>query len=158
MGGPRAQQEVTEIPEIGFMQLADIPDVVAIEQLSFTTPWSYYAFTAELMENDRARYLVARIGNRVVGYIGVWLIADEGHITNLAVHPDYRHRGIGRMLLLAMIELVRSMRGRRLTLEVRVSNAIAQRLYESVGFVGVGIRLGYYQDNNEDALIMWKEL
>lgn len=159
MGSPGAEQEqVSETPQITFMQLEDIPEVVNIEQLSFTTPWSRWAYTAELTENDRARYLVARVGERVVGYIGVWLVADEGHITNIAVHPLYRNRGIGRMLLSAMIDLVRSSRGRRLTLEVRVSNVVAQHLYESVGFVGVGVRPGYYQDNNEDALIMWKEL
>lgn len=159
MGSPRAKQtEVSEIPEITFMRLEDIPEVLTIEQLSFTTPWSRYAFISELTENDRARYLVARIGNRVVGYIGVWLVADEGHITNIAVHPSYRNRGIGRMLLLAMMDLIKRMNGRRVTLEVRVSNTVAQHLYESVGFVGVGVRLGYYLDNNEDALIMWKEL
>lgn len=159
MGNPSSnEQAVNTTPQIDFMRLSDLPQVMTIEKQSFTTPWSHCAFTSELTQNDRARYLVARLGNLVIGYIGVWLIADEGHITNVAVHPEYRRRGVGRMLMLAMEHLVKQLNGRRLTLEVRVSNKVAQHLYKSLGYVSVGVRPGYYQDNHEDALIMWKEI
>jgi len=144
------------------MTLDDVDAVIEIERRSFPTPWSRAAFVSELLDNDRAHYMVARLkteaGPRVVGYIGMWIIAGEGHITNVAVHPDYRQRGIGRRLLEAAADLCRSCAARRMTLEVRVSNIVAQRLYEDIGFVSAGIRKGYYRDNNEDAIIMWKDL
>jgi len=144
------------------MRVADIDMVLEIERRSFPTPWSRAAFVSELLDNDRAHYLVARTatqnGPLVVGYIGLWLIAGEGHITNVAVHPDYRQRGIGRRLLEAAADLCRLRSARRMTLEVRVSNLVAQRLYRDLGFVSAGIRRGYYRDNNEDAIIMWKDL
>ncbi|HEY8417705.1 MAG TPA: ribosomal protein S18-alanine N-acetyltransferase [Limnochordales bacterium] len=144
------------------MRVADIDMVMEIERRSFPTPWSRAAFVSELLDNDRAHYFVARAttdnGPLVVGYIGLWLIAGEGHITNVAVHPDYRQRGIGRRLLEAAAELCRARSARRMTLEVRVSNLVAQRLYRDMGFVSAGIRRGYYRDNNEDAIIMWKDL
>jgi ribosomal-protein-alanine N-acetyltransferase len=140
------------------MRLRDLPDILRIEKLSFTTPWSKNAFLSELLENDRAFYLVARIGEQAVGYVGVWLVAGEGHITNVAVHPGFRQRGIGRQLMLAIEQLAKERRAQRMTLEVRRSNAVAQGLYRQLGYVGAGYRRGYYRDNNEDALIMWKEL
>jgi len=144
------------------MQVADIDAVMEIERRSFPTPWSRAAFVSELLDNDRAHYLVACVETeeaaRVVGYIGMWLIAGEGHITNVAVHPDFRQRGIGRRLLEAAADICRACSARRMTLEVRVSNITAQRLYEDLGFVSAGIRRGYYRDNNEDAIIMWRDL
>ncbi|MGE5576238.1 MAG: ribosomal protein S18-alanine N-acetyltransferase [Syntrophothermus sp.] len=142
---------------VDFMRVADINPVWAIEKLSFSAPWSKSAFHSELLENDKAVYLVARLGRQIVGYIGMWIVLDEGHITNLAVHPNYRGRGIGRQLLQAMAELGKMRGVRRLTLEVRISNIVAQQLYVKMGFVASGIRPRYYHDNNEDALIMWKE-
>lgn len=140
------------------MTVRDLPDIEVIERSSFTTPWSRGAFLAELLENRRARYLVAELDGRVVGYIGLWLIAGEGHITNIAVHPDYRRRGIGRLLLQSMTDLCLREGARRMTLEVRRSNLAAQDLYRSFGFIFCGTRREYYQDNGEDALIMWREL
>jgi ribosomal-protein-alanine N-acetyltransferase len=140
------------------MRLRDLPEILKIERLSFTTPWSKAAFLSELLENDRAYYLVAKVDQRAVGYVGVWLVAGEGHITNVAVHPWYRRQGIGRRLMLAIEKLAREKRVRRMTLEVRRSNEVAQNLYEQLDYVGAGYRRGYYGDNNEDALIMWKEL
>ena len=165
MGGPK--QDALPIV-IEPMRIRDVGAVLEVEKLSFTTPWSRAAFMSELLNNERAFYLVARNTARrgplpwntgqVIGYIGVWLIYDEGHITNVAVHPDYRQQGIGRRLMEA-IEAVCVTKGvKRMTLEVRVSNLVAQRLYRDLGYISVGVRPGYYQDNNEDALIMWKEL
>lgn len=162
-----SQQEAISVV-IEPMRVRDIGAVLEVERLSFSTPWSRAAFMSELLTNDKAHYLVARNPAKrgpfpwspvqLVGYIGVWILVDEGHITNVAVHPDYRGQGIGRRLMEA-IEAVCVARGvKRMTLEVRQSNWVAQRLYRNLGYVSVGVRPGYYQDNNEDALIMWKEL
>ncbi|NLJ84815.1 MAG: ribosomal protein S18-alanine N-acetyltransferase [Firmicutes bacterium] len=141
------------------MRVRDLDGVLSIERVSFPTPWSRYAFLSELLENDRAYYAVARTQDRIlVGYIGMWLVLDEGHITTIAVHPAYRGRGIGRQLLEAVEIIGRARNMHRITLEVRVSNMVAHNLYVSMGFVDAGIRPGYYRDNNEDAIIMWKEL
>ncbi len=140
------------------MRLRDLPDILRIEKASFTAPWSENAFLSELLENDHAFYLVARVGEQAVGYVGIWLIAGEGHITNIAVHPDFRRQGLGRRLMMAIEQLCRERRVLRMTLEVRRSNDVAQALYRQLGYVGAGYRRGYYRDNNEDALIMWKEL
>src|SRR5690606_25719054 len=150
------------------MRVRDIGAVLEVEKLSFPTPWSRAAFLSELLNNEKAYYLVARDPAKkgpfpwspalVVGYIGAWILFDEGHITNVAVHPDYRGQGIGRKRMEAIEEVCAARGVKRMTLEVRQSNLIAQRLYRSLGYVAVGVRPGYYQDNNEDALIMWKEL
>lgn len=138
------------------MAPAHLDGVVAVEAQSFATPWSREAFRYELEENRLARYFVALDGDRVAGYGGLWAILREGHITNIAVHPDYRRRGVGRALLQTlMLHAIRS--GLRdLTLEVRESNTAAIRLYQAAGFVVEGRRQAYYQDNREDALIMWR--
>lgn len=140
------------------MRLRDLGDIMKIEKLSFTTPWSKQAFLSELLDNDRAYYLVAKVNERAVGYIGIWLIAGEGHVTNVAVHPDYRGRGIGNQLMTAIERLAGERGVNRLTLEVRVSNERAQNLYRKLGYLPAGIRRRYYRDNDEDALIMWKDL
>ncbi|MDA8346892.1 MAG: ribosomal protein S18-alanine N-acetyltransferase [Thermaerobacter sp.] len=136
------------------MRLPDVEQVLVTERKSYATPWSRRAFVSELTENAYAHYLVAKAGQRVVGYCGMWFIVDEGHITNVAVHPDFRGRGVGRMLMQAAMDLARLSGGIRVTLEVRISNTIAQSLYESLGFHRVGVRRGYYTDNGEDAYIM----
>ena len=135
------------------MRLRDVGAVLEVEKRSFSAPWSRAAFMSELLTNDRAYYFVARTTERRGP-----LVHDEGHITNVAVHPDFRGRGIGRRLMEFVIDFCRKGGASRMTLEVRVSNMIAQRLYRDLGFVSAGIRPGYYRDNNEDALIMWKEL
>lgn len=150
--------EIAPAITIDPMRLRDIAGVLKIEKSSFTIPWSKQAFYSELLENDRAYYLVAKAGDQVLGYIGIWLVAEEGHITNVAVHPDYRHKGIGRKLMQFIEELARARNIKRLTLEVRVSNTVAQNLYRQLNYVSAGIRPGYYRDNNEDAVIMWKDL
>lgn len=139
------------------MRVEDVDQVVEIERLSYRTPWSRRAFLSELRDNAYADYIVARCGGRVVGYAGMWLLFDEAHITNIAVHPAYRGRKIGD-LLLSQLERRAARRGMKsMTLEVRPSNPVAQALYRKHGFVPRGIRRGYYSDTREDAIIMWKD-
>jgi tRNA threonylcarbamoyl adenosine modification protein YeaZ/ribosomal-protein-alanine acetyltransferase len=138
------------------MELRDIDAVWEIEKLSFKTPWSKESFIEEIKAKDRARYVVAELGDTVVGYGGMWLIIDEAHITNIAVHPDYRKQKIGKRIVEKMIAVASSEGITSLTLEVRVSNAPAIKLYKDLDFQEVAMRKGYYADTNEDALIMWK--
>ena len=138
------------------MELADLDAVLALENIAFVSPWSRSSFLYELLENPRAVYLAAKFDGRLAGYIGMWEIFDEGHITNLAVHPDFRRQGIARRLLGDLTEIAKSHGIIKLTLEVRQSNLPAQFLYAKIGFIKAGIRRKYYRDNNEDALIMWK--
>jgi ribosomal-protein-alanine N-acetyltransferase len=138
------------------MTPGDVDAIVEIEKLSFSTPWSRSALLSELRYPRQAVYLVARVKGRVVGYVGMWTVGNEGHITNIAVHPDYRGKGVGTRLLSFLIAVARSRDINALTLEVRQSNVRARKLYERMGFVASGIRTGYYCDNNEDAIIMWR--
>jgi ribosomal-protein-alanine N-acetyltransferase len=139
------------------MTAADLPSVQLIERVSFTTPWPPQAYGQELETNRLAHYLVALIGDELVAYGGVWLMVDEAHITTFAVHPGYRRRRIGERLLLALLDLAVDRHAREATLEVRLSNLPARRLYEKYGFRPVGIRPRYYSDDGEDALIMTTE-
>jgi len=136
------------------MRLDDVPAVHEIEQLSFRTPWPARAFEQELRGNRLARYVVARAGDTVVGFAGVWLMVDDAHVTTFGVHPDWRRQGIGRQLLLSLYELSVTLGARQMTLEVRVSNGPAQALYRAFGFEIVGRRPHYYNDDGEDALVM----
>jgi ribosomal-protein-alanine N-acetyltransferase len=139
---------------IGAMRLEDLDEVQRIEQASFSTPWPENAYRSELMTNRLASYLVGRVDGRIVAYGGMWLMVDEAHITTFAVHPAWRRKRIGERLLLAFLDLARDRHAREATLEVRLSNLAARRLYEKYGFRPVGVRPRYYSDNNEDALIM----
>lgn len=139
------------------MKLRHLPEVLAIERVSFPTPWTRQAFVFEILYNECARYVVALAGGRVVGYAGMWVLVDEAHLTNIAVHPEWRGLGLGRALMEEMLARARSFGVRAMTLEVRPSNLPAVRLYASLGFVERGRRKGYYADTGEDALIMWKE-
>ena len=139
------------------MTLDDLAGVQDVERASFPVPWPANAFRHELTQNRNARYVVARDGERIVGYAGLWLMVDEAHITTFAVHPDARRRRVGERLLQRLFEIAAELRAQWLTLEVRASNLAAQRLYEKYGFRRAGVRRRYYSDNNEDALIMWTE-
>lgn len=140
------------------MTAEDIPQVQLIERKCFSTPWSRNIFLSEVTQNDNAVYLVAQIAELIIGYVGIWIILDEGHITNIAVHPDYQRQGVGKALM-DQITIVAIARGViAMTLEVRISNHGAQALYNQLGFEPKGIRKQYYQDDKEDALIMWREL
>lgn len=141
---------------IRLMTMDDIDDIMEIELSSFNIPWSRASFVSELISNKFAKYIIARIGNKVVGYAGMWKVLDEGHITNIAVHPEYRQRKIGTGLVEVLLSLAQEIEISKLTLEVRRSNTVAQTLYKKFGFEALGFRKKYYADNQEDALIMWK--
>ena len=136
------------------MRQADLGDVLVIERASFSMPWSRGAFLYEIEQNQVARCWVARDDGRIVGYICLWEVADELHITNIAVRQDVRRRGLGRALLGRTLEDARQRSLRLVVLEVRPSNTEARALYESFGFRVVGRRRGYYYDTGEDALVM----
>jgi len=139
------------------MTLDDLERVHAIEQASFFPTWPDEAYRNELMTNKLATYLVARLEDVVIGFAGIWLMVDEAHVTTFAVDPAWRRRGVGERLLLALLDVSVARRAREATLEVRLSNMAARRLYEKYGFRPVGIRPRYYTDNGEDALIMTTE-
>ncbi|MFZ5597601.1 MAG: ribosomal protein S18-alanine N-acetyltransferase [Bacillota bacterium] len=145
-------------PAITAMLPGHLEQVLDIENKSFPTPWSYRSFMFEVTENDFSLYTVALVDGRVVGYSGMWIVLDEAHITNIAVHPDYRGKGYGRVLLEDLLGRAAVMGALKITLEVRVSNHVARTLYQSMGFIEMGMRKKYYTDNDEDAIIMVLDL
>lgn len=163
------------------MQTADIGEVMAIDRQSFPTPWSHSAYVHEIERNDAAHYLVlrAREGVRgpgsdtnwervkrwlagsgpsgrlpILAYGGLWLMYDEAHISTIAARSDWRGKGVGELMLVALLDQALRLTAHIVTLEVRVSNTRAQRLYKKYHLEVVGRRRGYYTDNNEDALLM----
>jgi ribosomal-protein-alanine N-acetyltransferase len=136
------------------MRLEDLDEVLEIERASFTMPWSRGAFTYEIERNRVARCWVMREEHRVAGYLCLWEVGTELHVTNVAVHPGYRRRGIARELLAAVLADAARRSLSVVGLEVRPTNVEARTLYESFGFRVVGRRRGYYYDTGEDALIM----
>lgn len=143
--------------EIGIMNKEDVDGMIEIENLSFHTPWSKESMLEEL-ENTIAYYVVARYEGKAIAYGGMWQVLDEGHITNIAVHPDFRGQGIGHRVVKAMLEKAKELGVKKLTLEVRTSNEAALGLYKHYNFQEKGLRKGYYSDTKEDALVMWKAL
>jgi ribosomal-protein-alanine N-acetyltransferase len=165
----------------------DLEQVHAIDKVSFPVAWSLSTYQKELRATQSNRYVVARVSDvlpgeasshtgvrriverfwpvavsapqrhPVVGHGGVWSVLDEGHITTIAVHPNYRRMGVGELILLGLIDQAYELDVQQLTLEVRVSNVAAQQLYAKYGFSCVNIRKRYYTDNNEDAMIMWTD-
>jgi ribosomal-protein-alanine N-acetyltransferase len=136
------------------MRVADLPAVHEIERASFTTPWPTHAYRTELETNRLATYVVMRAGDEIVAFAGMWLMVDEAHVTTFAVAPAWRRRHLGERLILALLDVAVRRGAHEATLEVRLSNLPARRLYEKFGFRPVGIRPRYYSDDNEDALIM----
>ena len=139
----------------------DLEEVVKIESASFPEPWSLAMFYHELVLPFshfyvmREDYQEKRKG-KMVAYGGFWMVKDEAHITNLAVHPDYRNRGIGTKFLGFLLEKAKNLGAKTATLEVRSSNKAGQRLYEKWGFSKVRVRKGYYAYTGEDAIVMEK--
>ncbi|AGX41587.1 ribosomal protein S18-alanine N-acetyltransferase [Clostridium saccharobutylicum] len=139
---------------VDLMEEEDIDGVLDISSLSFSLPWSKESYIQEL-NNPIAHYFVARCDDIVVGFVGTWIILDESHITNIAVHPNYRTQGIASKLLDELLTYCKSKGCIAYTLEVRASNENAQKLYLKHGFKKDGVRKGYYEDNKEDAILMW---
>ena len=138
------------------LRMADLEDVVEIEQRAYRTPWSRSMFASELAKATSI-CLGALEGTRLVGYVINSRYVDAWHVMNVAVDPDYQHRGIATRLLERLFELTADDGRLGYTLEVRTSNLEAIALYEKLGFVRRGARRGYYTDNREDALIMWRD-
>ncbi len=136
------------------MAVDDIPRVLEIERRSFASPWSERAFRSEITRNISADYIVVTCAGEILGYAGMWLFLMEAHVTNIAVDPDHRGRGLGAHLLLALMARALAHGLRRMTLEVRVSNALARSFYGRYGFEEVKIKPGYYTDTGEDAVLM----
>ena len=135
----------------------DLDEVLVIERHSFPSAWSRGSYEREL-RNRTSCYLTARHEGRLVGYIGMWVIVDEAHITTLAVHPRYRRRGLGAYLLSLLIQRARGRGAAKVTLEVRERNTPAISMYQSFGFQQTGVLRGYYGDTGENGLVMWKVL
>ena len=163
------------------MQLSDLEQVIQIERLSFSAPWSERAYRFEITQNDHSTLLVVRPALAwrhgpalhkdgwsvrllqhlgfvepapILGYAGAWLLVDEIHVSTIAVHPQRRGRGLGELLLISLLDRGADLEARLATLEVRVSNLSAQALYHKLGFEIVSRQRRYYSDNNEDAYIM----
>ncbi len=141
------------------MEISHIDEVYEIEKQCFSVPWSKDALEKEVLENNLALYFSAVDENsKVIGYAGMWHIINEGHITNIAVDPELRRCGIGQLLLDKIISIAYEKEMIGITLECRMNNEAAQRLYTKNGFKPEGIRKNYYTDTHEDAIIMWKTL
>jgi [ribosomal protein S18]-alanine N-acetyltransferase len=136
------------------MMLEDVPAVHEIDMLSFSLPWPERSFHFELTGNPVSRGWVAEVDGRIAAMLVLWFIVDEAHIATIAVHPDYRRRGIGEQILVFALRAARKEGAERAFLEVRAGNAAAQAMYKKYGFEVAGVRPRYYKDNNEDALLM----
>ena len=137
----------------------DIAQIAEIEKLCFAMPWSEESIRKDVMENVVACWLVLDDGEgNVLAYAAMWFVLDEAHVCNVAVHPDHRGKGYGRAIFGALVDTAGRNSMSLIELEVRRSNLVAQNLYHSFGFIDVGYRKRYYEDNKEDALLMFKEL
>jgi ribosomal-protein-alanine N-acetyltransferase len=167
----------------------DVPRIVEIERLAYTTPWPPSTYRREIQENRMARYIVVRDtwltptlvpasveepkrpfplsllisrppapiapeALNIVAFAGMWHMVSEAHVTTIATHPDYRGRGVGELMLSSLITEAYILRARVVTLEVRVTNSVAQNLYRKYGFFQTHVRPRYYSDNHEDAYVM----
>jgi ribosomal-protein-alanine N-acetyltransferase len=142
------------------MTLGDLPGVLEIEERSFPTPWSAASFRHEILENPYASLFVVRTPDRsrVLGFACVWVVEAELRINNIAIHPDWRGRGLGGRLLRFLLEFAARQGCREVTLEVRPSNRVAIRMYRRAGLVEVGRRRQYYSDTHEDAIVMGRTI
>lgn len=136
-------------------QPEDIIGLREVELAGFIDPWGEETIRQELANKDRTHYVVAEVENQIIGYAGLWVIFDEGHITRVAVYSGFRRRGIGRDMVKALMDKAYSLGCKSFTLEVRASNMEAMDLYKSMGFEVFGARPGYYEVEGEAAVIMW---
>ncbi len=140
------------------MEIADIDQVAVVEEASFTSPWPPEIFYQEIVKNDHAHYFVAIIDDVIIGYAGLWSVFEDAQITNIAISPAYRGNKYGEKLFQFTVQQAMQLGATRLSLEVRLSNIVAQRMYQKFGLVPGGIRKNYYSDNQEDAVVMWVNL
>jgi ribosomal-protein-alanine N-acetyltransferase len=143
------------VVEVVPMQRKHLKEVLEIEQAVHADPWTLPLFLSELSMASSRAYFVAKTPREIVGYAGVAMAGEDGHVTNVSVHPDWWGRKIGTLLTLAVVEAALARGAKSLTLEVRTNNTVAQALYKKFGFVIVGIRKNYYVATGEDAFIMW---
>ena len=139
------------------MREADVPVVQEIERDIFSTPWPRNAYYRELASKNTAHYIVLRRDAEIVGYGGMWRMYDEAHVTTIGVRKDVQGLGYGRVLFAGLLQAAYELGAKWVTLEVRVTNEGAQRMYEGFGFKVIGRRRGYYTDNGEDAIVMWSD-
>ncbi|MEW6097440.1 MAG: ribosomal protein S18-alanine N-acetyltransferase [bacterium] len=137
------------------MKEEDINQVLEIENLSFLDPWTKRMYLSEIRERNDSYFITAKLEDRIIGYGGFWLVVDEAHLVNLAVHPDFRCQGIGTQIMQYLLNLAKQLGAKRATLEVRASNVIAQKFYANFGFTTIALRKKYYSDTKEDAAVMW---
>lgn len=142
--------------EVISMKNSHIDEVLAIEEDCFSIPWTRKDFEREINENKLAIYVVALKDKKIAGYAGMWHVVNEGHITNVAVCKNFRGQGIGTAIIKRLFEIAQEKEMIGITLEVKISNLTAQKLYTKYGFRPEGIRKKYYEDTGEDAVIMWK--
>lgn len=137
------------------MEIKDIEAVLEVERESFHTAWTKDIFHQEISKNPHAHYFVIEVEGNIVGYAGIWIVFDDAQITNIAILPAYRRKKLGEQLFRHIMRYAVLKGISRLSLEVRQSNIVAQRLYRKFGLVPGGIRKNYYTDNQEDAIVMW---
>lgn len=131
-----------------------IDAIMKIEEASNASPWSRKSFEQEISHGP-SEFVVARVDGEVAGYAGAWIVADECHVTTIAVHSDHRRKGLGRKLMEELLLRSRERGALCATLEVRAGNTAAIEMYKDLGFVPAGLRKAYYPNDREDALIMW---
>jgi ribosomal-protein-alanine N-acetyltransferase len=154
MATARKMIEPLEV-HISPMRRRHLRSVLRIEGQVYPTPWTHGLFVSELALRSSRIYVVARLGREVIGYAGLMMSLDDGHITTIAVDPEWQRQGVATRLLVTLAQEAIERGATALTLEVRLSHHGAQRLYQRFGFKAVGVRKGYYADTGEDALIMW---
>ena len=163
MSGVRTRRSEENDPErseleVRPMRLSDVDEVSLLERAIFPMPWPGQAFVHELKEAPTSFCLVAREGALLAGYLVAWFVYDEAHLGNIAVRPELRKRGVATRLMQRLLQEGEARSVRRMTLEVRVSNLQAIRIYHGFGFKAISIRRGYYVDNREDAFVMLREV
>ena len=136
---------------------SDLDDIYDLDVQTFAMPWSKEALSYDILENDNAFVIVAEYEGEFAGYADIWTVLDEADLNSIAVRVDFRRKGIGDVIMLAMTEMLSANGVATINLEVRVSNMPAIKLYKKYGFNECGVRPGYYLDNGEDALIMKRE-
>lgn len=144
--------------EIREMLAKDIQEVLAVDEQIFTSSWTEGIFKHELLDNEYAHYFVVEANGEIIGYAGLWIVEDDAQMTNIGLLQKYRGYKIGEKLFGFALQYAMNNGVKRLSLEVRVSNIPAQKMYEKFGLVPGGIRKKYYIDNNEDAIVMWVNL